>query len=208
MKRPITMLAALAGLLLTTVCVEAAAARQRLEAFLKDLHTLQAHFVQTLESKEKGSYRASGVLYLRRPGQFRWEYSGEDGQTIVADGSRIWMYDKGLEQVAHKSQSDALRGTPAQILVDEGSLETYFDIEERGEAEGLVWLQLTPRKKSDSDFAKVLLGFSGDELREMIMVDNFGETNDLRFSDIQRNVMLDPKLFHFRPPPGIDVLGD
>ncbi len=209
MNRILAVLVVLTGLLAAFATAQAAISeRQRLDDFLKDLHTLKARFVQIVDNRDKGRFRASGVLYVRRPDQFRWEYSGEEGQTIVADGHRIWVYDKELEQISHKSQTDALRGTPAQILVNDGSLEQYFDIEDAGKRSGLTWLRLTPRKKAESDFEKVMLGFAGDELREMVMVDSFGQTSDLRFSDIERNVALDPNLFHFRPPPGIDVLGD
>ncbi|MEL0111826.1 MAG: outer membrane lipoprotein carrier protein LolA, partial [Rickettsiales bacterium] len=43
---------------------------QRIESYLNALHTLEARFVQ---NNPDGSY-ALGKLYLKRPGQLRFEY--------------------------------------------------------------------------------------------------------------------------------------
>jgi len=54
----------------------------------------------------------------------------------------------------------------------------------------------------------VLLGLAGEELRLMVMEDAFGLRTEVRFLDIRRNPELDPKLFTFEPPQGVDVVGD
>ena len=42
----------------------------------------------------------------------------------------------------------------------------------------------------------------------MELVDHFGQTTRLRFSNVERNPVLDPGRFRFTPPPGTDVLGE
>jgi len=42
----------------------------------------------------------------------------------------------------------------------------------------------------------------------MELTDSFGQTTQLRFSGLQRNVKIDPARFHFDPPKGADVLED
>ena len=199
----------MAGLLLMgSVSVQAADGQALIQHFLKGLTTLKADFRQTLEEPEKGDvYYSTGTFYLKRPGQLRWEYNPPNDQLIVADGSNIWLYDRELEQVSHRGQKDALEGTPAQLLSATGPLDQHFKIESQGEEDGLQWVELLPKDK-DAQFNKVRLALKDDKLVRMEMYDNFGQTTRFVFSDMQRNPHLDDKLFKFKPPPAVDVIGD
>ncbi|PVV16501.1 MAG: outer membrane lipoprotein carrier protein LolA [gamma proteobacterium symbiont of Ctena orbiculata] len=180
---------------------------QQLEAFLEDLTTLQADFEQTLQQDDEASYTSSGVFYLKRPGQLRWEYTAPSEQLIVADGDRIWLYDIELEQVSHRSQQAALVGTPAQLLSDQAPIKEHFLVTDLGETDGLSWVELLPKGK-ESQFASLRLALDDNRLQRMEMVDNFGQTTRFVFNNIQRNPTLDATLFKFTPPPMVDLIGD
>ena len=177
----------------------------RLHAFLEGLVTLQAEFAQTTITAEHGNaVEAEGTFYLRRPGKFRWEYRKPADQLIVADGSRVWLYDPELEQVSHKNEEDALRGTPALVLSDTGPIENHFSISDVGARDGGQWVELRP-KAEDSEVSRIELAFVGDHLDRVEMEDAFGQITRFRFSKLERNPTLDRSLFEFRPPSGIDV---
>jgi outer membrane lipoprotein carrier protein len=181
---------------------------QQFNAFMQDLHTLQAGFRQTVQQPDDDTvYASNGVFYLKRPGQLRWEYEDPATQIIVADGDRIWLHDLELEQVSHRSQKAALRGTPAQLLSGSAPVEENFEVEEQGERDGVSWLELRPRDK-EAQFAKVRLGMADNRLQRMEMYDNFGQITRFIFYDIERNPELSPELFVFVPPPQIDLIGD
>ncbi|MBW9267826.1 MAG: outer membrane lipoprotein chaperone LolA [Candidatus Thiodiazotropha sp. (ex. Lucinisca nassula)] len=179
---------------------------QQLEAFLKDLTTLQADFEQTLQQDDQ-AYTSSGVFYLKRPGLLRWEYTTPSEQLIVADGDRIWLYDIELEQVSHRSQQAALVGTPAQVLSDQAPISEHFQVNDLGEADGLSWVELLPREK-ESQFSSLRLALNENNLQRMEMIDNFGQTTRFVFDNLQRNLTLDATLFTFKPPSMIDLIGD
>ena len=42
----------------------------------------------------------------------------------------------------------------------------------------------------------------------MEIADNFGQITRFRFTQIQRNPGLDPELFRFEPPSGIDLFSE
>jgi len=179
-----------------------------LNAFLDNLGTLQARFEQSvLDQSHNQADRFQGIFYLRRPGQFRWDYSEPYEQLIVADGDRIWLYDSDLEQISHRSQEDALSGTPAQLLSDAGPIEDNFEVIDIGKSQGMAWVELIPRDK-ESQFVRILLAFMGQELRRMEMADQFGQVTRFQFYDIQRNLALPDELFEFLPPEGSDVYGE
>jgi outer membrane lipoprotein carrier protein len=188
------------------VPAQASGGRAQLDAFFADLVTLRAEFQQRVIGLEAGSAMGSeGVFYLRRPGLFRWEYR-EPPQLVVADGNRVWLYDQELEQISHQGQDRTLRGTPAQLLVDTSPLEEYFTLNEIERGGDLAWVELRPFA-SGSEFERILLGFADGLLQELEMEDSFGQVTFFRFTGLERNPKLDPELFRFVPPPGIDVLG-
>ncbi len=204
-RYPVLILLLWAGVVLAA---PAADGLQQFKLFMQDLHTLQASFRQTIQQPDDDNvYASSGVFYLKRPGQLRWEYEDPATQVIVADGNRIWLHDLELEQVSHRSQKAALKGTPAQLLSGSAPVEENFELEDQGEREGFSWLELRPKEK-EAQFAKVRLGLAENQLQRMEMYDNFGQVTRFIFYDIQRNPQLAPQLFVFVPPPQIDLIGD
>lgn len=198
----------LMALSVAAFAVHGADGEQQLEAFLQGLTSLRADFEQTIElPDQQGVAQSHGTFYLKRPGRVRWEYAPPNDQLIVADGSRIWLYDKELEQVSHRSQAAALKGTPAQLLSEVAPVDRDFVLTSLGERDGLEWVELQPRDK-ESQFNKLLLAFSHDQLRRLDMFDQFGQKTHFFFTTMERNPTLNDKLFTFKPPSGIDLIGD
>ncbi|HHH12701.1 MAG TPA: outer membrane lipoprotein chaperone LolA [Thiolapillus brandeum] len=180
--------------------------RQRLESFLDGLHTLMAEFEQQVIDTETNEVSlARGTLYVSRPSRFRWEYEGEEGRYIVADGRTIWLVEPDLEQVSQRSQKAALRGTPAGLLAEKVELDRDFEVEELGIRQGVAWLKLTPRDEQ-SQFEQILVGLDGQGLARLEMADRFGQVTNFRFTHLEKNMPLPEELFRFEPPPGYDLL--
>jgi outer membrane lipoprotein carrier protein len=195
-------------LLSVSPLLHAGEGQQRIETFLEGLTTIKAGFVQTLNNAAGELIEKSeGIMAVERPGKFRLQYQNPYEQLYVADGKNIWMYDRDLEQVTVKPQSEALGSTPALLLSTIEPLATNFELRELGEHEGFIWLELNPRE-ADSNFDFVKLAMEGDILRAMEMVDGFGQTTRLYFEPMDRNPILDADIFHFLPPPGVDVIGE
>jgi outer membrane lipoprotein carrier protein len=202
-----------ACLALLTIVVHAAtpgaeAGRQRVEKFLSGLEGLQAQFEQVLADRSGQIVdEARGTLAIKRPDRFRWDYSDPYEQVIVSDGSRVWLYDRDLEQVTVRKLDDTLSATPAMLLSGVGKLEENFTVEDVRRDGAVEWVQMEPRRK-DTDFTWVRLGFEGSALRYMHLGDKLGQTTRLEFRNVERNPPLDPARFTFTVPPGADVIGD
>lgn len=185
-----------------------AGAVDQLHDFLKNTRTLRAEFSQTLVNKSgRKPQQSTGVVAISRPGRLRWEILKPYPQLVVGDGDRIWIYDPELQQVTVRKAGQAIGGSPAALLAGSNELEKNFTLSDAGEADGLAWVEATP-KAADSGFEKVRLGFVGGELKAMELFDSFGQTTLIRFSKIERNPGLGPGLFRFIPPPGADVVGE
>jgi outer membrane lipoprotein carrier protein len=180
---------------------------QRLETFMRGLQSLTADFHQVLrDSHGQPVEESQGLLMILRPGRFIWNYREPHPQQIVSDGAKLWFYDKDLDQVTVRRLDTGLAGTPAMLLSGEGSLQDSFNVtrvEQRGRS---LAISLTP--KHATDFNSVELEFDADVLRAMELADKLGQTTTLQFSNFKRNPKLDPAMFKFVPPPGVDVIGD
>ena len=183
-------------------------ARTRLDAFAQGLHSLTGHFTQTLvNANGQAGQTSNGTLVLQAPRQFRWDTLGPYKQTIVADGSRVWLYDPELEQVTVRKQDSEESHSPLTVLTDLKQMDTEFKVTEQGEHDGLVWLRLTSTAK-DPQFDYADLGFDANGPARMTFRDQLGSTTDIRFSDWQKNAPIPPEDFNFTPPKGTDVIGD
>ena len=201
-----------AVLALIVTSLAQAAAIEKLHRFLDTTHTMRADFAQIVVANNGGkAQKSSGVMYLSRPGKFRWQIDKPYEQLLVGDGEKVWIYDPDLRQVTVKIMNAALGSTPAALLVgaegDKSALDENFSLRESGEREGLEWLEATP-KSTDSGFEKLAIGFAGSELKSMELHDNFGQTTTLVFSKAEINAALAPSLFRFVPPAGADVIGE
>ena len=208
MKRLILVAAAFLLSVAGTAQAATGAARARLDAFATGLHSLTGSFTQTLVDPNGNAGKTStGSLGLEAPRQFRWETTAPYKQTIVADGSRVWMYDPELEQVTVRIQSSEEAHSPLTVLTDLNQMDKDFKVVEQGEHDGLVWLRLSSTAK-DPQFDYADLGFDANGLARMTFRDQLGSTTDIRFSDWQRNAPIPPATFNFVPPKGADVIGD
>ncbi|MFA6231819.1 MAG: outer membrane lipoprotein chaperone LolA [Rhodanobacter sp.] len=210
MKRFMSALAVVVLMLSLNAPAQAAVgpARARLDAFATGLHSLTGNFSQTLTGADgQTSKTSSGTLVLLAPREFRWDTLTPYKQTIVADGSRVWMYDPELEQVTVSRQSTEESHSPLTVLTDLKQLDRDFKVTEQGEHDGLVWLRLTSTGK-DPQFDHADLGFDASGLVRMGFRDRLGSTTDIRFSNLHRNAAVPDATFNFVPPKGADVIGD
>jgi outer membrane lipoprotein carrier protein len=192
----------------TLAASDPAAGKQKVEGFLQGLQSLQAQFKQILTDRNGLNVEeASGTLAIRRPDRFRWDYREPNEQVIVADGSRIWLYDADLEQVTVRKLDATLSATPAMLLSGQGNLQDNFTVTQTAQEAGVFWVRMQP-KRDDTDFKWVRLGFDGNTLKFMELADKLGQTTHLEFSQLERNPALDPSRFTFSVPPGADVIGD
>ena len=183
-----------------------ATAIQDLHRFFNQVQRYQARFTQvTVDETKQPVQESSGSLWIERPGKFRWNYRIPFEQQIVGDGKQVWVYDVELKQVAVRGMQGALGATPAILLAGKGNLETVFTIKEL-EREGQIdWVQLKPKKK-DGGFDDLRIGFVNGKIRNLEMVDGFGQTTRVTLHDAQENTAIGAEQFNFKPPAGVDVI--
>jgi outer membrane lipoprotein carrier protein len=204
MNTPFLKSLAAAGLLLASMAARADAV-DTLREFVRDVKSGKSAFSQVVTSPDgKKKKTSSGEFEFQRPNRFRFAYLKPFDQAIVADGQKVWIYDKDLNQASSRKMSAAIGATPAALLAG-GDLDKDFDLKPQADRNGLSWAQALPRSK-DGQFQSIQIGFKGKQLAAIEIVDSFGQRSDLTFTDLQTNVAVDPAHFRFVPPAGADVL--
>jgi len=193
-------------LMLLAPCAASASSAEELKAFLRETATARARFAQMiLDKNSRMLQQATGTMQFSRPGKFRWEYDKPYEQVIVGDGTRLWIYDKDLNQVTVRKLDRALGSSPAALLAGGNEIDKSYTLSNLGIQEGLEWLEAVP-KTQDTAFERVRLGFGKAGLEAMELRDAFGQVTVIKFSAIERNARLAPEAFRFTPPQGADVI--
>ena len=191
---------------------------QALKARLATLRTLSANFEQRVTAADGHDLQTSaGLMQLAKPGHIYWVAEPPFEQTVVADGTRIWIYDPDLAQVTVKTLHRQLDNSPAALLVgDSDKLLAEFRVCVVPDAGGpeaqkpdanRLRIVLRPLA-TDAVYTRIELVFAGTEPRAIIMTDSLGQRTDIQLRDVELNQPVDPKLFRFMPPPGVDVFQD
>lgn len=180
-----------------------AEAVERVEAYLNGIETLHARFVQTTSE----GARASGEVYLKRPGRVYFEYDPPHPVVILANGGMVLYYDRELEQTSYLP----LSRTPLWFLLRErieiaGEEDLRLAAVERGPRSLAV--EITRPGEAAGTAGSVTLVFAREplELRRWRVVDAQGVTTEVALVDLRTGVAVDAKRFDFGrldlPRPG------
>ncbi|ORU90718.1 MAG: outer membrane lipoprotein carrier protein LolA [Cycloclasticus sp. symbiont of Poecilosclerida sp. M] len=192
-------------LLLSSSSLFADTARQMLENFLDKFTRLHAEFTQIIVSENNvSSQSATGEFWVKKPGQFRWNYTSPYVQKIVSNGLKVWFYDEDLEQVTIKNIANTVDTSPLSVILGGIPIEDIFTVEQLNKTDNLVWLKLVPKKETTS-FESIEMGFKSGLLNKMNLHDQFGQTTRLLLSNVSINTPIDEALFEFSIPKGADV---
>jgi outer membrane lipoprotein carrier protein len=176
--------------------------RAMLDRFAEGLESLTGSFSQvTLENGGRILDESEGQLYYLAPDRFRWSYETPFPQELVADGEKLWHYDESLDQVTVRDQPPAAE-SPLMVLTQPELLDRFYRIEASDEVHVLRFRPLA----DEGDFEQASLTFIDGEPAALELIDAFGQLTRLELFDLKRNAEVDPAMFNFVVPPGVDVL--
>ena len=196
----------LLALLLTNTLQAQADAADTLARLLGEMTAFRADFTQTtLDAKGNNLQQVEGTIAVKKPGLFYWKTLPPMNQLMVSDGDQLWFYDSDLEQVTVQPLDQRITQTPALLLSgDVTKLEDSYEI--AGEQNGNSWYFLLKPKDPESLFDQLKLTFLDERLVQMHLADSLGQRSSIEFIGAEINAQLDPKLFEFSPPEGVDLI--
>ncbi len=215
--RQLSVIQGLARTTLLLVCVLAwaAPAAPDLDTTLKAIEnrynhaqTLRLDFSESYIASRRPSQIESGVLYLKKPGRMRWEYSTPAGKLFLADGKDTYLYtagDRRAEKAALKASAD--ERAPLAFLL--GRLDFHKDFqsfETHNEPNGETWIAAIP-KSANLPYTRVEFQADPTGKIQKVRVTNQDQSKlEFRFSNEELNATVAPALFVFHAPPGVEVI--
>jgi len=162
---------------------------QKVSNYFNQMSDMKGNFVQVSADNK----RMRGKFYIKRPGQFRFEYSLPSKQIVVSDGKYLAIQDLDLKT----DNRWGLDQTPFRVLLRKDvDLLKEARILEVGETEDRIVLALQDKSPDTPGRIKLfLLKKPTVELKEWITTDSQGLDTRVELHDFGKAENLDPKLF-------------
>ncbi len=180
---------------------------RRLQRHYQETSSFDAKFREQVASVGGVKRDLEGTIKYRRPGRLRWDFAPPQQETIVADGTTLYVFQPDLSQVIEAPLARAFRtSAAAALLLGMGNVERDFAVSlpVAPARDNLVHLMLVAR----ADGTRIALGLDPAtyDIVTAALTDQLGNVTSLAFSDIRTNISLDETLFTFRVPDGVDVV--
>jgi outer membrane lipoprotein carrier protein len=168
--------------------------------------SLKIDFSETYAGIHRPVQSDSGVLYLRKPGRMRWEYTSPPGKLFLSDGKEVYLYtpeDHKAERSKLKESED-MRAPLAFLLGKLDFAKDFKSFETRQEGAD-TWIVAEP-KSSNLAYTKVeFLATPAGEIRRVKVTGQDQSRLEFAFSNQQMNAPVASGLFTFHAPPGVQV---
>lgn len=174
----------------------------------QSIHSLRTDFVQELTNASSGEVdRHYGTIFYQKPGLIRWEEEKPGAELLVVDQEVVWDYfpEEGVAY-AYSLEEKFKSKTMLRFLTGEVDLKQDYSLIHQGKDQGFAKIKLIPKQPEPSlVLAYIWVDEDTNLLRQILLVDFFGNGNQLAFSNLKLNIDLDRSLFRFSPPEGVLV---
>ena len=167
----------------------------------------EASFIQRFTPKgfSNSQVESGSVIFGTLP-MMRWTYTKPEEKVFVFDGNQSWFYVAADKQVTVSTLDDRRKSElPFLLIGDPAARERLFVVNESARG-GSVVVSLQPRSASGS-IRNITLTIAPNThlIQQLQYSDREGNRTVFEFSGFHRRAM-SPDLFHFTPPPGVEVV--
>lgn len=181
------------------------------------LNTFSADFVQELTNVASGQVDTrKGRIWFKQPSQVRWESIEPEKELLIVGPEMAWDYIED-EQLALKYNVASLLDSKTILRFISGKANIKEDFIVKTEwqgaddvrakwGKGYTVLQLVP-KEAEPGMVLAYIGVEPDTglLRQVMIIDFYGNGNELRLSNVELDIDLAPEMFTFTPPEGTQI---
>lgn len=154
--------------------------------YLNSYARLQARFTQS----SPGGGRATGTVYIQKPGRMRFQYDPPAQLLVVSDGSVVAVRDNEMRTTERTS----LRSTPLNLI-----LGANIDLERQARvlrvSRSGPWTMITARDRGGQMDGQITLQFNSGALRSWDVIDATGARTRITLSEVTEPGSLDASLF-------------
>jgi outer membrane lipoprotein carrier protein len=190
---------------------------KQLQARYEKTKDLQADFSQkTMIEGFERSIASSGKVYIKKPGQLRWNYLDPSVEDIYVNRDDVKVYVPEHKQVlVGKLTQMAASKAPLELLLGAARLDESFDIQPtpgkgRGVG-GIRLLTLLPKSREGEagrSLQRIVLEVFPKTyfIRTISLHEISGNVASFEFSSLQSNVGIGDTVFNLKLPEGVEVV--
>ncbi len=197
--------------------ISASAILNKVQKKYKAIKTLSAGFTQ--ESLQPGieqpgmaqAGHASGTVYFKKPGKMRWVYTEPEGEQVLSDGEKLWIFQPDLAQVIETQVGDGASKVAMEFLIgtigSEGLKKDFFPPELLKGKNNAYVILLKPRV-AQGNLKELYITVDKKELliTQTTVKDAFGVETRVKLTKLKINPKLKDSFFKFKPKKGVTVI--
>jgi outer membrane lipoprotein-sorting protein len=166
----------------------------RIEAYLNNIRSLKARFVQTASDGAS----ASGIALLQRPGKMRFQYDPPTPYLLVANHGFLTFVDSQLAQTSHIP----LSRTPLGILLsDRVTLSGEVTVTKLDRLPGQLQVSLIRTSSPGEGTLTLIFADNPLVLRQWIVLDQQGRQTRVAFTNMDVGARIDSSQFEHEDLP-------
>lgn len=177
----------------------------------KAVTTVRSEFVQKIEIRALEREKAgSGTVFQKKPNYFLMKFDQPEGDMLVADGEFFWMYypsaqpGQVIKTAINQSSEGATLGGQFLVNPSERYVATYVG-SEPVDGRPAHLLSLVPKFEAPYTLVRVWVDANDYLVRKFEIYEENETIRTITLSNVQAGIDLPDDLFHFSPPPGVEV---
>jgi outer membrane lipoprotein carrier protein len=192
--------------LIFAVNASAADVADKVQSKYETVSSLEAEVEQIQTTAATGQEEErTGRIYYKEPELVRWVTESPEKEVLIVGPEVVWDYFPE-ESTAYKYPVQEILSSKTMIRFISGkaNLKEDFKIERQGREDGLLKLKLVP-EKPELNLVLAYIWVSDKDwlVKRVLVVDYWGNGNELRLSGIEINHDLDDELFEFSAPEDV-----
>ncbi|MBZ9719382.1 outer membrane lipoprotein carrier protein LolA [Mesorhizobium sp. AD1-1] len=147
---------------------------------LSSVKSMSGDFVQSGPNAE----RTRGRFFLQRPGKIRFNYAGQSGISVIADGKSLVVYNRKLKT----SRLYALSKTPLKLLLDNKVDFSGNRVKSIRDDGAQITVKLSDRSTFGNSSISMVFDSKSLDLRRWSLTDEKGLTTTVTISNVKQGV--------------------
>ncbi|MFW5731487.1 MAG: outer membrane lipoprotein chaperone LolA [Desulfonatronovibrionaceae bacterium] len=195
-------------LLFSAGAAQASDLAEKIQTRYEGIESFQAGFTQILTNSATGEQEErSGQVSFQKPLLVRWEARSPQEEILVINDDVVWNYFPADQEVYRYQTDEVLTSrTMIRFISGQAELTREFEVENQGREHGLDKIKLVP---VEPDANLVLAYIWADEeglMQRVLLVDFFGNGNELRLENIDLDPEFEEGFFEFTPPEDAQII--
>ncbi|MER8918048.1 outer membrane lipoprotein carrier protein LolA [Mesorhizobium sp. M0761] len=165
---------------LSTAALAAPVEAKTIADHFSSVKSMSGDFVQSGPRAE----RTKGKFFLQRPGKIRFNYAGQSGVSVIADGKSLVVYNKKLKT----SRLYALSKTPLKLLLDNQVNFSGNRLKSIKDDGAQVIIRLADKSAFGNSNIAMVFDRESLDLRRWTLTDERGLTSTVTISNVKQGV--------------------